>query len=124
MLKTKDGSVVSGRAVAKELEISLSSTEKVAHALSCAGLVKAVRGAYGGYILNKPPREITIAQVLEAVEIGLEDQELAGSHHLIQTLYRQLVSHNYKLLANISLADVIDGNLPNHPVFKKVVVNQ
>jgi Rrf2 family protein len=33
-----------------------------------AGLVHSVRGAAGGYLLARPPAEITVAQVLETLE--------------------------------------------------------
>lgn len=33
-----------------------------------AGLVHSVRGAAGGYLLARPPGEITVAQVLETLE--------------------------------------------------------
>lgn len=36
-----------------------------------AGLVHSVRGAAGGYLLARPPAEITIAQVLETLEGSL-----------------------------------------------------
>ena len=36
-----------------------------------AGLVSSARGAQGGYMLSRPPGEITVGQVLRALEGGL-----------------------------------------------------
>jgi Rrf2 family protein len=33
-----------------------------------AGLIESVRGAQGGYLLVKPPSELSLAQIVEAVE--------------------------------------------------------
>lgn len=42
--------------------------EQLLGALRRAGLVNTVRGAQGGYQLSRPPEEITVRNVLEAVE--------------------------------------------------------
>jgi len=39
--------------------------------LKAVGLIFSIRGAHGGYNLAKPPQEITLAEVLQAVEGGL-----------------------------------------------------
>ena len=43
--------------------------------LKKAGLVRSIRGAYGGYLLSRKPSEITVGDVLRALEgpIGLVD---------------------------------------------------
>ncbi len=48
-----------------------------------AGLVKSVRGAYGGYILAEEPRNITAGDIIRVLEgpispvEGIEDEEPA-----------------------------------------------
>ncbi len=37
-------------------------------ALKAAGLINSTRGAHGGYVLSKSPGEITLAEVIQAVE--------------------------------------------------------
>lgn len=46
--------------------------------LKKAGLVKSIRGAAGGYILAKPADEISVGDVLRALEGSLEPVECAG----------------------------------------------
>lgn len=46
--------------------------------LKKAGLVKSIRGAGGGYVLAKPMEEISVGDVLRALEGDLKPVECAG----------------------------------------------
>jgi len=46
--------------------------------LKKSGLVKAKRGAHGGYVLAKPAREITLTAVIESVEGPILPSPLEG----------------------------------------------
>ncbi len=61
--------------VAAEEEISIRYLEQIIIPLKIYKLVKSIRGAGGGYILARKPSEITICQILEALEgsCGLVD---------------------------------------------------
>src|SRR5258708_9744462 len=41
---------------------------KIFQSLVRAGLVKSVRGTGGGFMLSRPPKEITVLEVIEAIE--------------------------------------------------------
>lgn len=56
------------RVIAERQEISESYLEQVFANLRKAGLVKAVRGSSGGYVLAKPASEITVEEILTALE--------------------------------------------------------
>jgi Rrf2 family transcriptional regulator, cysteine metabolism repressor len=56
------------RVIAERQAISESYLEQVFTSLRKAGLVKASRGAQGGYELGHPTAEITIGQILRALE--------------------------------------------------------
>lgn len=56
------------RTIAKNQHIPLRFLEQVLSGLRKTGLVESVRGAQGGYILSRPPSEIRISNVLEAIE--------------------------------------------------------
>lgn len=56
------------KTIAKNQRIPLRFLEQVLSGLRKAGLVESVRGAQGGYVLNKMPSEIRISDVLEAME--------------------------------------------------------
>jgi Rrf2 family protein len=63
------------RNVAEEEEISIRYLEQIIISLKIYKLVKSIRGAGGGYTLARKPSEITICQILEALEgsCGLVD---------------------------------------------------
>ena len=54
--------------IAERQEISEQYLEHLISPLKVAGLVKSIRGASGGFMLAKPPAEIKIRQIIEAVE--------------------------------------------------------
>jgi Rrf2 family protein len=54
--------------VAQAQEISLDYLEQVIPALRDAGLLNSTRGARGGYELARPPDQITIGEVLRALD--------------------------------------------------------
>src|SRR5919205_4042489 len=57
-----------GEAIAQAQGIPLKFLENILGDLRQAGLVRSQRGADGGYWLNRPASEITIADVIRAVE--------------------------------------------------------
>jgi Rrf2 family protein len=56
------------REIARVQEVSPAYLEQVMLLLRRAGLVMSVRGARGGYALARPPQEITVGQVVRALE--------------------------------------------------------
>ena len=78
-----------------------------------AGLVHSVRGAAGGYLLARPPAEITVAQVLETLEgplaiaDGLSDRPNArGPGGAIRELWWQATQAAVRVLQASSIEDL------------------
>ena len=68
---------VKGEEMAEAQDIPLQFLEHILLELKHARLVRARRGARGGYWLAKPPEEITLASVIRAVEgplANIQDQ--------------------------------------------------
>lgn len=69
------------RKIAEEKNLSEAYLEQLVSPLRIAGLVKSVRGAYGGYLLAIPPSKISAADVIRVLEgpiqpvEGIEDEE-------------------------------------------------
>jgi Rrf2 family protein len=59
---------VSLKAVAEVESLPLAYLERIAALLKKAGLVQATRGAHGGYVLARPAGDITMDQVVLALE--------------------------------------------------------
>ena len=68
-LALKSGSApVQAKSIARRQGIPARFLEQVLHAMKKAGLVASLRGAQGGYVLSRKPSEVSIAQILEALE--------------------------------------------------------
>lgn len=61
--------------IAKRQNISDQYLEQIFSALKKSGLVKSVRGAQGGYLLAKEPKDITVGDILTVLEgpVSLSD---------------------------------------------------
>ena len=57
--------------IAERQNISISYLEQLIAKLRKAGLVNSIRGAQGGYVLAKDPKEISIGDILRALEGNL-----------------------------------------------------
>lgn len=71
------------KAIAQANDLSEHYLEQIVSPLRNSGLVKSVRGAYGGYVLAKEPHEITSGDIIRVLEgpiqlvEGIEDEEPA-----------------------------------------------
>ncbi len=59
---------VQAKVIARRQGIPSRFLEQVLTALKKAGLVDSQRGAQGGYVLSKSPSEVSLAQIVEALE--------------------------------------------------------
>jgi Rrf2 family protein len=84
------GGPLSLKSVADTESLPLAYLERIAALLKKAGLVQATRGAHGGYVLSRPAEEITMDQVVLALEGSIapmdcffddRDGRVLCSHH-------------------------------------------
>ncbi|HJT22137.1 MAG TPA: Rrf2 family transcriptional regulator [Nitrospira sp.] len=61
-------SPIQAKAIARRQGIPARFLEQVLHAMKNAGLVSSLRGAQGGYVLAKEASEISVADILEALD--------------------------------------------------------
>lgn len=54
--------------VAEATGLAASTVSQVLKALAHAGLVASVRGAHGGYTADRPPEDISVAEIVLAVD--------------------------------------------------------
>jgi Rrf2 family protein len=65
------GTPVQAKSIARRQAIPVRFLEQVLHAMKNAGIVDSARGARGGYLLNKLPAEISLAEIVEALDGSL-----------------------------------------------------
>jgi Rrf2 family iron-sulfur cluster assembly transcriptional regulator len=94
--------------------ISLSYLEQIFASLRLKGLVKGQRGPGGGYVLGKQATEISIAEIISAVDEWVEysfskPKTAFPSSHVrnAMTLWNDLSHQIYNFLDTTSLADTV-----------------
>ncbi len=95
-------------------DISISYLEQIFSLLRKDGLVKSVRGPGGGYILSKPMSEITIGDIVKAIDMNRKSKKIEHAEKYTdpayqpasQQMWEQLSNMVYDYLNTISLADV------------------
>jgi Rrf2 family transcriptional regulator, iron-sulfur cluster assembly transcription factor len=100
------------KAIASRQDIPAPYLEKLLIEMRRAGLVKSIRGAVGGYHLAKPPAQISIAEILEAVgeKITHLPQQQSEPNQALDwvtlALWQRLNQKFKEALHNITLADL------------------
>ena len=101
--------------IAERNNISPQYLEQVFASLRKAGIVKSIKGSQGGYFLNKPAEQITISEVIEALEGDYrieaedvpEDCDYKAAPEAIQKLVIDKVNYELeKILTGITLYDL------------------
>lgn len=69
---------VSISSIAERQNLSERYLEQLMSLLKKAGLIQSIRGAGGGYVLAKKPGDISVGDVLRALEGSLEPVECSG----------------------------------------------
>jgi Rrf2 family protein len=111
---------VKGEQVARNQGIPQNFLENILTELRRAGIVRTRRGAEGGYQLAQPADEITVADVLRAVEgplaavQGVRPDELAyhGTSEKLPEVWVALRASLRDVLEHVTLADIARGRLP------------
>jgi Rrf2 family protein len=106
--------------IAQAQGIPLSFLENILTQLRSAGIVRSQRGPEGGYWLAHPAAEVTLADVIRAVEgplVGVRGQrpeEVAygGSAESLQQVWVALRANLRRVLERVTVADVASGKLP------------
>jgi len=100
--------------ISSRQSISLSYLEQLFAGLRKTGLVQSARGPGGGYLPGKPIADISIADVIQAVDEHVDATRCGGQKNcqgelrcLTHDLWEDLSSHISKFLDGISLADLI-----------------
>ena len=73
------GERLSASELAGETGVPLPTAQKLMGKLAAAGLLTSARGAGGGFALARPGREISLADVIEAVEGPIAMTQCTGS---------------------------------------------
>jgi Rrf2 family protein len=112
---------VKGDHIATAQQIPLKFLENILLELKHASLVHSQRGAEGGYWLAKDPAEISLADVIRAVEGPIanvrgerpEQVEYSGVAEPLRDVWIAVRANLRAVLETVTLADVAAGQLPD-----------
>jgi Rrf2 family protein len=115
-----EGEPVKGEQLAQAQDIPLQFLEHILLELKHAGIVRARRGAKGGYWLGRPASEVSIADIVRAVEGPIahvqssppESIEYRGNAEHLQEVWIAVRANLRAVLEHVSLADLVSGDLP------------
>jgi Rrf2 family protein len=111
---------VKGDRIAAAQQIPPNFLENILADLRNSGLVASRRGADGGYWLARPPAEISLADVIRAVDGPLaavrgqrsEQVSYEGSAASLRDVWVAVRASLRNVLEHVTLADVAAGRLP------------
>ena len=109
-----------GEAIAQAQGIPLKFLENILGDLRHAGIVRSQRGAEGGYWLARPADQITVADVIRAVEGPLasvrggppEEVAYSGAAEPLARVWIAVRASLRSVVERVTLADVAAGRLP------------
>ena len=121
-LAAGDGWPIKGDRIAEAQSIPPNFLENILGDLRNAGIVASRRGADGGYWLARPADEVSLADVIRAVDgplanvRGVRSDQLAyeGSAESLADVWIAVRASLRGVLEQVTLADVAGGNLPEH----------
>jgi Rrf2 family protein len=111
---------ISGEAIARSQNMPPKFVENTLVELRRIGLVASQRGAAGGFKLGRPAEQITIADIIRAVDGPLaevrgdrpENAVYEGPAVHLQVVWVATRASLRAVLDHVTLADVVTGNMP------------
>jgi Rrf2 family protein len=121
-LAASDGSPIAGATLASEQHLPEKFLEGILAELRRSGLVASQRGSEGGYRLARPASEVTVADVMRAIDGPLAEVRGERPEH---TAYEGVTAHLQDVwiavraslravLERTTLAEIASGKLPAH----------
>lgn len=113
---------IKGDAVSTAQDIPLKFLENILSDMRHAGLVASRRGAEGGYWLAIAPAQITVADIIRAVEGPMatvrgerpEQVEYSGSAEPLQRVWIAVRAALRSVAEEVTLENLASGDLPAH----------
>ena len=122
---------ISIKSISERQNISEYYLEQLFSTLRKSGLIKSIRGARGGYVLNRAPEEITVAEVMYVLEgpIEISDCLENGSCTNMECCATRLLWERVKnsldsVLKSTTLSDMVNDYNNMQKGIKGVKINE
>ena len=115
-----DEKPVKAERIATAQGIPLNFLENILGELRHAGIVRSHRGAEGGFRLARPAQEVTVADIIRAVEGPLasvrgappEEAEYSGASEALPRVWIAVRANLRRVVENVTVADIATAHLP------------
>lgn len=108
---------ISIKKISESQKISEYYLEQLFSSLRKADIIKSIRGAQGGYVLNKEPKDITIAEVMNVLEGPVEiadciEEDSCNNTNSCATrlLWGKIKKSIDEVMESITLQDIVDDS--------------
>jgi Rrf2 family iron-sulfur cluster assembly transcriptional regulator len=105
--------------IAERTHLPQPYLEQILLSVKGAGLVRSKRGVGGGYVLARRPEEITLADIVAAVEgpqLPLaEHPDHCEGHCVLQEVWVGVDDQTRTVLEQVTLAQLVERTLVGHP---------
>ena len=108
VLATRPDEVLSATELAEAAGLEPPTVSKLLKPLAQAGLVEGLRGVRGGYRLTRPATEISLIEIVEAMEGPLAITECSHDHSQCGIAEQCGVRSNWRLINDV-LAEALRG---------------
>jgi Rrf2 family iron-sulfur cluster assembly transcriptional regulator len=106
--------------IAERTNLPQPYLEQILLAAKGAGLVRSKRGVGGGYVLARPAEEITLAEILAAVDGPLTtivgEHDHCEGHCVLQEVWVGVSEEMRGVLERVTLAELVERTQVGHPV--------
>lgn len=127
-MTTMPDQLMSAREIADQIQVGLPTVSKILKSLVAYQLVESMRGSNGGYQLSQAADQITIAQVIAALEGEMAITECSGavstctmhSHCAMKPNWQVVNEVINTVLSNITLSDMMN-NLSTQQILTRMM---
>lgn len=117
-----DDGAVKAEDIANAQDIPLNFLLGILRELRNGKLVRSVRGREGGYMLSRPPAEISLADVIRVVDgplanvrdLSLSQLSYPGAATSLRDVWMAVRGSLREVLENVSVAELASGRLPKN----------
>ena len=105
---TRDGEMLSAQALAARIHVEVTTASKVLKLLAGGGLLESYRGANGGYRVTRSPGDISVAEVIAAIEGPIAMTECSVEEGLCSQEDNCDLRGNWQRIS-LAVADALQG---------------
>lgn len=107
LMQSEKGVPVQIKDIAQKANIPKNYLEQILVILKRDGLVKSIRGASGGYMLQKEPQDIIIYDIIDSLEGGLCNEGVVNSNEVLKLFWKEK-QEKVREIFNIPLTELKD----------------